>query len=93
MDISIAQQTDLARYVIVVDGTEAGFCAYVDGAERDFNHTEIYPEYRGKGLSGKLIAHALDDSRADGRPVIASCSAVAAFIERNPEYADLLSQA
>ena len=37
-----------------------------------------------------LIKAALDDARGVGKQVIASCSAVAHFIEKNPEYRDLL---
>ncbi|MBS5997736.1 MULTISPECIES: GNAT family N-acetyltransferase [unclassified Corynebacterium] len=91
MEHAIAHQTDKSRYVLTVDGVEAGACHYVDaGTTREFNHTVIKDAFRGQGLSAPLIKAALDDARGVGKQVIASCSAVAHFIEKNPEYRDLL---
>ena len=71
--------------------SRAGACHYVDaGTTREFNHTVIKDAFRGQGLSAPLIKAALDDARGVGKQVIASCSAVAHFIEKNPEYRDLL---
>ena len=40
MEHAIAHQTDKSRYVLTVDGVEAGACHYVDaGTTREFNHT------------------------------------------------------
>lgn len=91
MEHTIAHQTDKSRYVLSVDGTEAGSCHYVDaGNTREFNHTVIKEAFRGQGLSEPLIKAALDDTRGVVKQVIATCSAVAHFIEKNPEYRDLL---
>ena len=91
MEHAIAHQPDKSRYVLIVDGVEAGACHYVDaGTTREFNHTVIKDAFRGQGLSAPLIKAALDDVRGVGKQVIASCSAVANFIEKNPEYRDLL---
>lgn len=80
------------RYVILVEGEEAGFAAYmpVDGV-LDFNHTVVNPMFQGQGLSKALIGAALDDVRQSGRKIYASCSAVAGFVEKNSEYQDLLA--
>ena len=64
MEHAIAHQTDKSRYVLTVDGTEAGVCHYVDaGDTREFNHTVIKDAFRGQGLSAPLIKAALDDAR------------------------------
>jgi predicted GNAT family acetyltransferase len=47
-------------------------------------------ELGGKGIGSRLIKGALDQVRADGLKVIAQCAFVEAYIERHPEYADLL---
>lgn len=81
------------RYVIRVDGQEAGFAAFVESADhstREFNHTVISDEYRGRGLSHPLIATALDETRHNGQKIIATCSAVQHFLHKNPEYQDLV---
>lgn len=81
------------RYVIEVDGTEAGYAAFVerDGHVRDFNHTVVDPAFRGQGLSKPLITEALDDTRAAGKKIIPSCSAIEGFVAKNPEYQDLVT--
>ncbi|WP_413227994.1 GNAT family N-acetyltransferase [Corynebacterium lizhenjunii] len=89
---SVAHQTDKARFVITVDGEEAGFVQYTDAERtRDFHHTEVFSQFQGQGLSKPLIKAALDDAREAGYKVIASCSAVEAFINKNEDYADLLA--
>ena len=89
-DINITHHEGQKRFVITVDNEPAGFASYVDGTDyRNFNHTVIKPEFRGRGLSAPLIKYALDDARANGIRVHDSCWAVAAFIKKNPDYEDL----
>ncbi|WP_308607960.1 GNAT family N-acetyltransferase [uncultured Corynebacterium sp.] len=93
MTTSVAHQTDRSRFVITVDGEEAGFAEYSDSATtREFTHTEIFESFQGQGLSKPLIKAALDDDSTVGRQVIPTCSAVARFIEKNPEYQRLTSR-
>lgn len=56
-----------------------------------FTHTFVPPELRGKGLAEKLVRRALEDARTEGRRIVAACSYVAVFIERNPEFKPLLA--
>lgn len=80
------------RYEIEVDGAVAGFAEFVEkGDVRDFNHTVIDPAFRGQGLSKPLIAEALDDTRAAGKEIIPTCSAIEGFVAKNPEYQDLVA--
>ena len=78
------------RYEIHVDGTLAGL---IKGREDDSNvnlvHTEVFDEFEGQGLAAELVAGALDDIRARGKKVIATCPYVARFIDKHAEYADL----
>lgn len=81
------------RYVLTVDGEEAGFAAFAElGPDLlDFNHTVVYEKFQGQGLSKPLIKGALDDVRARKWEALATCSAVEAFINKNPEYEDVLA--
>ena len=80
-----------SQFEIVVDGELAGHAEYHDGhAGRAFTHTEIAAGYEGLGLASQLIRHALDDARTDGRRVLPFCPFVRAFIERHPDYLDLV---
>ena len=87
----VTHDTTAERYLITVDGRDAGYADYIQGdGVRDFHHTVIHPEFRGQGLSKPLIQAALDDTRAAGDKVRPLCSAVAGFIEKHPEYRDLV---
>ncbi|GGG80926.1 GNAT family N-acetyltransferase [Corynebacterium pelargi] len=79
-----------SRFAIFYGDNLAGFAEYVESdGVRDFNHTVVLEDYRGRGLSKPLIREALDATREEGLKVKPSCSAVAKFIEKNPEYAEL----
>ena len=45
----------------------------------------------GHGLGGTLVRGALDDVRARGGSVVPLCPFVRGWIDRHPEYQDLLS--
>ena len=79
------------RFIISVDGREAGYASYTDRGDNllDFNHTVVDQAFRGRGLSTPLIKAALDYAREEGASIIPSCSAVAHFIKKNEEYRDL----
>src|ERR1700730_8106345 len=78
------------RYELPVDGhIAATYYAIADGVIT-FIHTEVPPELGGQGIASKLIRGALDQVRAEGLKVIAQCPFVKAYIDKHPEYADLL---
>jgi hypothetical protein len=92
MTTTVTANEDEGQYEIYVDGELAGFTLFsVAGDVAKFPHTEISPEYEGRGLAKVLIRGALDDMRSKGLKVIAICPFVRAFIEKNPEYQDLLA--
>jgi len=81
------------RYEIAVDGEVVGFAEHHpigDGVEV-FPHTVVLPAHEGQGLAGRLVRYALDDARARGVRVQPSCSYVAAWIDRHPDYQDLVA--
>jgi uncharacterized protein len=54
-------------------------------------HTEVDEALEGRGLGSKLVRTALDDARDEGLEVVPLCPFVAAFIDRNPEYQDVVA--
>ena len=56
-----------------------------------FVHTEVDQDSGRKGLGSTLVKGALDDVRVRGGSVVAQCSFVRGWIEKHPEYADLVS--
>jgi predicted GNAT family acetyltransferase len=53
----------------------------------------VFPEYRGQGIATELIRFVLEDVRARRKTVTILCPIVWAFVDRNPEYADLIDRA
>ena len=82
------------RFEITVDGEPAGFAAY---RSRDgvvvFTHTQVDPAYEGQGVGGVLAQSALDQARERGDQVVAQCPFISGWIEKHPDYRDLLVEA
>jgi predicted GNAT family acetyltransferase len=53
-------------------------------------HTEVAEAVEGQGLGSVLVRGALDDIRARGLRVAPVCPFVLSYLERHPEYADLV---
>jgi predicted GNAT family acetyltransferase len=88
----IRDNPEAGRFEVVVDGAVAGFTEYRrDGGTITFVHTEIGDGYEGQGLGGKLARGALDAVRASGASVVAECEFIAGWIDKHPEYQDLLA--
>jgi predicted GNAT family acetyltransferase len=54
-------------------------------------HTEVPPELSNRGIAQELARTALDHARQNKLHVVPLCSYIAAYIKRNPEYSDLIS--
>jgi predicted GNAT family acetyltransferase len=90
MNDTVSDNPAQQRYELAVDGhVAASYYEIADGVVT-FVHTEVPPELGGKGIGSKLIKGALDQVRAGGLKAIAQCPFVKAYIEKHPEYADLL---
>jgi uncharacterized protein len=86
----IVNNRTLHRFELEVDGHIAASYYEIAGPVITFVHTEVPPELGGKGVGSKLIGGALDQVRSEGLKVIAQCPFVKAYIDKHPDYADLL---
>lgn len=78
------------RFTIEVDGNTVGLADYHDrDGRRVFPHTEVLPEYRGRGLATILVAEALRSTRAAGLRIVPTCWMVAEYIDKHPEYDEI----
>lgn len=72
----------VANYALV-QGDSSG-----DGHGRErvvFFHTEVRPEYEGRGLAARLASVALDETVAVGRGIVALCPYIKVYLRRHPE--------
>ncbi|MEV4171699.1 MULTISPECIES: GNAT family N-acetyltransferase [unclassified Nonomuraea] len=91
MPIEVVDNSTESRFEILVDGKVAGFADYLLLPTKIvFTHTEVLPAYEGQGLAGKLVGHALQASADTGLRVVPRCPYVAKYIERHPEFKDLV---
>ncbi len=88
---TVRDDRDAHRFEVVVDGAVAGYALYQQrGGRTFFVHTEIDPSYEGHGLGSVLAAGALDAARAAGEPIVPLCPFIRRYIDRHPEYGDLV---
>ncbi|TFV49550.1 N-acetyltransferase [Blastococcus sp. TF02A-35] len=91
MDVTVTNAPERRRYEARVDGALAAIADYIPTDELvAFTHTEVLPEFEGKGVGSVLVRHALDDVRGQQLAVLAVCPFVSGYVQRHPEYADLL---
>lgn len=90
MSPQIIHQPDANRFIAMVDGHEAELAYRRSAGALDLVHTSVPVAIAGQGVAGALVKAALDLARAQGLHVLPSCSYAARYIERHPEYADLI---
>jgi uncharacterized protein len=82
---------EFSRFTIAVEGQTVGLTEFADrDGQRVFTHTEVADEFEGRGLATILIGEALQATRETGKRIIAVCPMVAAYIDKHPEFADVV---
>src|SRR5687767_13744960 len=90
-DSTITENTDARRFELRAGDELLGWIDYLPaGASFIFAHTEVAPGHEQQGLGSVLVRQALEAMRARGTTVIPTCPFTAAFIQRHPEYADVV---
>ena len=82
-----------SRYELGLGGEVMAFVSYrIDDADGNvvlITHTEVTgPE--GQGLGSRLARRLLDEIRQRGQGVVPRCGFIAGWIDKHPEYADLV---
>lgn len=80
------------RYELQVEGHLATEHYTLDGNVITFVHTDVPKELSGKGVGSRLVQGALDQVRSSGLKLIPQCPFVKAWIEKHPEYQDLVKR-
>lgn len=74
------------------EGSGTAVAAYrIEGDTISFTHTVVPEEMEGQGIGSRLVRTALDESRRRGLKVVPVCYFVRGYIERHPEFGDLLA--
>lgn len=90
-ELSIVDNPERRRFEARDGRRLAGWAEYEETAELIvFTHTNVNPEWEGKGVGSTLVRSVLDFAREQGMKVLPLCPFVRTWIERHPDYADLV---
>jgi predicted GNAT family acetyltransferase len=90
--VEVVDEPARRRYEARIGDRVAGFTEYRAVRGRlILLHTEVDPQFEGRGVGSRLASGALDDIRARGLKVTVKCPFVAAFLKRHPDYLDLVA--
>jgi uncharacterized protein len=78
------------QFEVEQDGSVATLDYTLAGNVLALIHTEIPESLRGSGIASTLANTALDWARENSMKVDVVCPFVASFIEKHPEYSDLV---
>lgn len=87
----VRQNADLHRFEMDVAGGTALAVYRLAGGVMTFTHTEVPAPLRGRGIGSQMMHGVLQNVRAQRLKVVPRCPFVADFIDRNPQYANLLA--
>ena len=91
MEPTVRDAPEEQRYEIRDGDRVLGLAAYERrGDTVVFTHTEVDPDVGEDGLGSSLVRAALDDVRSKGGSVVPQCPFVRGWIDRHPDYADLM---
>ena len=92
MDTRFSDVPDSNRYELRAGDELVGFIDYrLDGDVIRLVHTEVGSEFSGQGHASTLARSALDDARSRGLSVRPDCPYIASYIDKHPQYADLVA--
>lgn len=87
----LADDREARRFELFLEDELAGSIEYkITSAGMSFLHTETDPRFGGRGLGSVLVRGALDAARAEGLSVLPFCPFVRRYIQRHPEYLELV---
>jgi predicted GNAT family acetyltransferase len=91
-EYNVTNNRPQSRFETTVDGAVA-YAAYdLEDGNIVFTHTIVPTELSGRGIANALAQAGLEHARSQKLGVVPQCSFIAKYIERNPEYKELLAQ-
>jgi predicted GNAT family acetyltransferase len=92
MEPTVRNDPEAHRYEIREGGQLLGIVAYQHrGSTLVMTHTEVDQDSGRSGVGSALVRGALDDVRSQGIKVVPLCPFVRGWIDRHPDYADLVA--
>lgn len=90
-DLAVTDHADARRFELRAGDEVVGWIDYLPaGPSVIFSHTEIAPAHEGQGMGSVLVRQALELMRERGTTIIPTCPFTAAYIQRHPDYVDVV---
>lgn len=92
-DIKVEHNKADKRFEAEVEG-ETAYAEYrvADDGVMVFTHTIVPEAIEGRGVAGKIVKSALEHARSNDIRIYAECAYVDSYLERHPEYRDLVDE-
>ena len=78
------------RFEMTVDGATAYVEYELEPGSIVYTHTIVPDELGGRGIGKQLAQHVLEYAKSQNLKVVPQCAFIASYIERNPEYQELV---
>jgi uncharacterized protein len=92
--LTIADVPEARRYEARLEGQLAGWVDYARVRTRLVAiHTEVSPEFGGRGIGSALVRHVVAAAREGGFTITPRCPLFRAHFARNPQDADVNADA
>lgn len=88
--LAVQHQVAAQRFLVAVEGHDCVIDYRRNGAVLTITHTGVPSAIGGRGIAAALTRALLDWAQREQLRVIPQCSYAAVFIQRHPEYAQLL---
>jgi predicted GNAT family acetyltransferase len=91
--VEVTRNEDKAQWEARAGG-ETGVLTYSEQDGKLFLlHTEVPGAMEGQGIGGRLVRAAADYARQAGEKVVPFCPFARVWLERHPDYADVVAEA
>ncbi|ABQ06506.1 GNAT family N-acetyltransferase [Flavobacterium johnsoniae] len=92
MEIQQINDTRRGYFEAIEDGKEAGKMTYTWAGDSKFiiDHTEVSPDFNGKGVGKKLVMAAVDYAKANNLKIIPLCPFAKSVFDKVEEIRDVL---